>query len=268
MRTIPVLLLIAIISFYACQPTGDKGHHHNLYESVFNPPAEGFNLEASDSIAMALADSVMQASGGRKAWDDTHYVSWNFFGFRTLLWDKYTNWVRLDFPSDSLQALVQIDSLNGKVMKGGKMLEQPDSVQKYLQTAKSIWINDAYWLFMPFKLKDSGVTLKYSGEKMALDSTACPTLKLTFENVGDTPQNKYWVKIDPETYRVKEWSYFSNASDTAPRFTTPWKDYNKYGELWLSGDRGQRQITNIHVMDSLDQQAFKDLSVPIDQLVE
>ena len=88
MRTIPVLLLIAIISFYACQPTSDKGHHHNLYESVFNPPAEGFNLEASDSIAIALADSVMQASGGRKAWDDTHYVSWNFFGFRTLLWDQ------------------------------------------------------------------------------------------------------------------------------------------------------------------------------------
>ncbi|MEJ2086172.1 MAG: hypothetical protein P8Y44_10915, partial [Acidobacteriota bacterium] len=47
-----------------------------------NPPAPGFNAEASDDEAIVIADQVMEALGGRKAWDDTRYLTWNFFGRR------------------------------------------------------------------------------------------------------------------------------------------------------------------------------------------
>ena len=53
-----------------------------------NPPAEGFNAEESSPFAVILADQVMNSMGGRKAWDDTNVLYWNFFGARTLLWDK------------------------------------------------------------------------------------------------------------------------------------------------------------------------------------
>ena len=50
--------------------------------SIFaqNPPAKGFNAAGSDAKAVAIADQVMEAMGGRKAWDATRYITWNFLG--------------------------------------------------------------------------------------------------------------------------------------------------------------------------------------------
>ena len=31
--------------------------------------------------------------------------------------------------------------------------------------AYAIWVNDTYWLLMPYKMKDPGVTLAYDGEE-------------------------------------------------------------------------------------------------------
>jgi hypothetical protein len=57
-------------------------------KKITNPAAEGFNESASDAKAIAIADEVMQAMGGRKAWDKTRYLSWKFFSFRQLTWDR------------------------------------------------------------------------------------------------------------------------------------------------------------------------------------
>lgn len=240
---------------FACQPAGDTATEKNT-TTTGNPPAEGFNAAASDEQAVAIADSVMQAVGGRQAWDNTRYFGWNFFGARELIWDKQTGRVRIQMSNDSTVYLINVQSDTGRVMLDGELIEHPDSLAKYVQRGKSIWINDSYWLFMPFKLKDSGVTLKYQGQDTISDAQQAHILQLTFENVGDTPQNKYRVFVDQEDYLVKQWQFFRNASDEEPAFTTPWQDYRQYGDLLLSGDRGQRQITNIHVYESLPDRVF------------
>jgi len=37
-----------------------------------NPAADGFNESGSDAKAIAIADEVMKAMGGRMAWDNNH----------------------------------------------------------------------------------------------------------------------------------------------------------------------------------------------------
>ena len=45
---------------------------------------------------------------------------------------------------------------------------------------------------MPFKLKNSGVTLKYLGDTTATkDGKPADVLQLTFEGMGVTPDNKH-----------------------------------------------------------------------------
>ena len=61
-----------------------------------NPPAEGFDIEGSSPVAVIFADQVMNSMGGREKWDNTNVLYWNFFGARTLLWDKANNRVRVD----------------------------------------------------------------------------------------------------------------------------------------------------------------------------
>jgi plasmid maintenance system killer protein len=221
-----------------------------------NPPAAGFNAAGSDERAIELADDVMLAMGGRKAWDQTRYLAWNFFGSREWLWDKWTGDVRVDFLRRDLKIRMNVNRQEGQVMKDGVLLDHPDSLQKYLKLGTSVWINDSYWLVMPFKLKDSGVTLKYLRQDTTLARQQADVIQLTFEAVGDTPQNKYEVWIDQSSKLVAQWAYFSNNTDTLARFTLPWGNYQKHGNILLSDDRGERDLSNVRVVGTVPQNAF------------
>lgn len=221
-----------------------------------NPAALGFNATASDTEAIAIADEVMQAMGGRTAYDNTRYLQWTFFGRRTLLWDKWTGRVRIDFTESDEVYLVDIHTGNGKIYRDGAYLNQPDSLAKYTARAKSIWINDAYWLVMPYKLKDSGVTLKYLGTEGSTDSLQ-HQLQLTFVAVGDTPDNKYIVLVDDDSKLVSEWRFYEHFDDEKARFSTPWAEYQTYGNILLSGDRGRAKLTNIGVFNTIPDRVFE-----------
>ncbi|MGB3588676.1 MAG: DUF6503 family protein [Tunicatimonas sp.] len=255
--------LLAPFLFIACQPGQTSEEQTTEINGAglayANPPADGFNEAGSDEKAIAIADSVMQAMGGRKAWDTTHYVAWNFFGSRSLLWDKQSGDVRIEVPRDSAIYLINVNSDKGKVAMGGKEITNADSVAKFVEQGKSIWINDSYWLFMPFKLKDSGVTLTYAGEDTIQGGDRAEVLELRFENVGVTPQNKYRVYVDPTDYMVEQWAYYPTVEMDTPRFITPWAEYEKYGSIMLGGDRGERDITDIEVMESVPEGTFSDL---------
>ncbi len=226
-----------------------------------NPPADGFNGEASSPIAVILADKVMNAMGGRPAWDRTRYISWNFFGSRKLLWDKQTGNVRIDNLRDDRIVLININDDTGKVFKNGMEQTDPDSISTYLDWGKKVWINDSYWLVMPFKLKDSGVTLNYVGESQTLVGEVSEKIRLTFEEVGVTPQNAYDIWVSSESNLVKQWAYYPNATDTMPRWTLPWDNYQKMGEILLSDDRGDRDLSDVQVLESVPDGIFSSFEV-------
>lgn len=236
-----IVFCLCIVAMVAC---ATKQENADAPGEV-NPPAEGFNLGGSDPAAVELADSVMAAMGGRKNWDLTRYISWNFFGRRDLVWDKYTGRVRIDSPGDSIVYLVNVNTGEGRVRIKGSEL-QGDTLKKMLDIAKKIWINDSYWLVMPFKLKDTGVTLKYLGEDEFQSGEKCNIVELTFDKVGVTPQNKYRVYIDISDNLIKQWAYFASAEQDSASFTRPWDNYKRYGQILLSADRsdggGPKQV--------------------------
>ena len=241
-------LFILIGSLTGCQ---------TLKEAEENPPAPGFDLAASDSLAMSLADQVMIASGGRKAWDKTRYLSWNFFGRRNLIWDKHRGRVRIEIPKDSTLFLVNVNTLNGKASIKGKEILNKDSLQILMKKAQSIWINDSYWLVMPFKLKDTGVSLKYDGVETLPNGKLSNVLKITFSNVGDTPENMYRVFVDPQDSLIKQWSYYKDAKQDTANFTLPWDNYQPYGQILLSADRSDgKGPKNVRVYETLPDEIF------------
>ncbi len=254
-------LLIAI----SCKPKTQQ--EPEVVQTVIeynNPPAEGFDLDGSNPIAILLADQVMNAMGGREKWDKTSCIFWNFFDARTLLWDKANNRVRVDYLKEDLSVALDMNTMKGKVWKNGTELPE-DSLQTYFQNAKSAWINDSYWLVMPFKLKDSGVTLSYLREDTTQAGEKSDVLGLTFKGVGDTPQNAYEVWVNIESRLITQWAYFSDALNETPNFVLPWQNYVNYDGLLLSGDRGGRQLTQIKVLPAAPDEAFrnKDWQKPI-----
>ncbi|MEX2235817.1 MAG: hypothetical protein WD824_26910 [Cyclobacteriaceae bacterium] len=242
----------ALLTISCQQENEEKELHAN------NPPAPGFDLANSDPAAVELADSIMAAMGGRKNWDQTRFISWNF-GRRELVWDKTEGNVRIESIPDSTTYLVNINSLKGRVRIKEQELTEPDSLQKMLERAKSIWINDSYWLLMPFKLKDTGVTLKYLGEDTIAAGLNCNVLELTFKNVGDTPENKYRVYVDLHDNLVKQWAYYKVATQDSASQIRPWDNYKRYGDILLSADRSDnRGPRNVRVDEKLSAEVFTE----------
>lgn len=259
-RAIFLPLLLGLLFFTGCKSADNNTVDENAPEFVEynNPPAEGFNAEGSDAIAILLADQVMNAMGGREKWDNTNVIYWNFLGNRTLLWDKQNNRVRVDIPSREVTIALNMDDMTGKVWKSGEELTSPDSLSKYLEQGHRMWINDSYWLVMPFKLKDSGVTLKYLREDTTMVGESADVLGLTFEEVGVTPQNGYEVWVDTDDRLIRQWAFFRDASQDEPNFVLPWTDYKNYDGLLLSGERGDRDLTEIKVLDEVPRGAFEN----------
>jgi hypothetical protein len=254
------ILSICMILISCSKKSADSAKDENTnveVETFENYPAEGFDVEGSNFNAIVIADRVMNAMGGRKAWDETRYITWNFFESRKLLWDKWTGDVRVEYLQSDLKIIVNIHDLKGKVLKDGLDMTNPDSLSQYLTRGKNNWINDSYWLFMPYKLKDTGVTLSFLEEDSTMAGKKAYLLELTFKDVGVTPDNYYKVWVDEETNLVSQWAFYRTHGMIEPNFVNPWEDYNRYGKILLSGSRGKRKLTDIKVLESIPDHAFK-----------
>ena len=204
-------------------------------EKEINPAAQGFNLEGSDQKAMDIADEVMEAMGGRTAWNNTSELKWTFFGNRQHHWNKAAKTAKIYSPRSDISIELNLDDKTGTASRGSHVFTKADSLDYFLERGMGWWINDSYWLVMPFKLKDSGVTLKYVGKDTTQIGRNSDVLELTFADVGVTPDNKYLVYVDDSSRLVTQWDFYTNYQDSLPRFQSPWKDYKKYGDILLSG---------------------------------
>ena len=256
MKNIYAPLIVALIG-WACQ--SQPGQEDDPY---YNPPAEGFNAAESDPAAIELADSIMVAVGGRKNWDATRFISWNFFGARDLVWDKKEGRVRIESNRDSTIYLLNLTTMEGKVQVKGQELTQADSLAKMLDKAKRIWINDSYWLVMPFKLRDPGVTLNYLGHDTTQSGEQAEVIQLQFAGVGVTPDNKYHIWIGHQPKEVLQWAYYRSSQDTLPGFTLSWTNYQRFDPtgIVLSSGRGEREMGDIRVYTELPEDVFNSVT--------
>jgi hypothetical protein len=166
----------------------------------------------TDAVAQRLAGEVMKASGSEN-WPSVRRIVFTFNveqDGKTLLSAKH-DW-DVAKCSDTVQwkdKKVTIDLKDPPTSGDGK-----DAYQR--------WVNDTYWLLMPLKLKDEGVTLT---------SPAPNVLHLSFRSVGLSPGDQYDVYVDPTTHLPVKWDYMP-APDK--KTTGTWEDYMTSGGLTLS----------------------------------
>jgi hypothetical protein len=200
---------------------------------------------ASDPKAIAVAERVMQALGGADAWNSTRYLRFDFAverGGKTLVrrahtWDKWSGRYRVeakDKDGKDLVVTMNLNSKQGSASLGGTPLAG-DALKKALDDAYAMWVNDSYWLLMPYKLRDPGVSLAYVGEKKKGPDT-WDEIALSFDNVGLTPKDKYWVFVNRATGLVDRWEFVLKGEKTPPSLFE-WKGWKSYGKIRLADDR-------------------------------
>jgi hypothetical protein len=198
--------------------------------------------------------------GGQKNYNATHFIQWDFLN-RRLFWDKFTGDVRIEDAKAKLVALVNLNTLKGKVYQNGILVKDQKKANEFLVQARDWWINDSYWLVMPWKLQDPGVNLTYVKEGQLADGKKADILQLTFNAVGVTPNNKYWLYVDKQDHLIKQWAHYKNFNDKTPLFIKPWNNYQKAGAILLSYNRPNEAVgpTNVIVKSNMNTAIFKSL---------
>ncbi|NGY37083.1 hypothetical protein FQU23_006095 [Flavobacterium sp. XN-5] len=216
--------------------------------------------QSNDKKANAIVKEMLTAMGGMKNYNSTQFIQWDFVN-RKLSWDKWTGDVRVENPAAKQVILVNINTLKGKVYENGALVKDQDKAKELLEKGKNWWINDSYWLVMPWKLQDPGVSLTYVKTAKLPNGKTADILQLTFSAVGVTPENKYWLYVDKEDHLIKQWAYYKNFNDAEPKFLKPWNNYQKVGNILLSFDRPNEEVgpKNVVVKTNLDSSIFTDL---------
>jgi hypothetical protein len=242
--------------------------------------ADAFDPARSDPRAIAVADLVIQALGGQKAWDSTHYIRFAFVvekdgkevARRAHLWDRFSGRLRFentDKQGRSYVVLMNVGTREGAAYRGGAPVAEAES-KPLVEGAYEAWVNDTYWLLMPYKMKDPGVRLAYAGE-VRENGQVYDRILLSFDHVGLTPGDRYWAHVNRATHIMDRWEYILQDDPPAgPPTIWDWKNWTRYGSILLSPEKVMRRdgaaVRILHpgleVPDSVPDAAFTSPAPP------
>jgi hypothetical protein len=225
--------------------------------------------DRKDPKAVEVAEALRQALGGDDAWQKAHFVRFDFIvtqGRATLvnrshLWDKWTG--RYRYEERLKNGRVKVVLFNtatkkGQVLLGGTPVPEGPA-RKELEDAYAAYINDMWWLAMPWKWMDPGVNLKYLGVKKRGQETD-DEVELTFNHVGLTPGDLYHAFVSRQSHLMTHWDYVLQSHEKG---SWDWE----YGETHgmklarnhISSD-GKTSISMgvVRVLDAVDDAFFTD----------
>lgn len=242
-RSIAFALVFTVLSLLlGCQPDAIEPLTNNDAEmpSAEMPSAdargEAAVLPVLETYADTVAMRVYDASGGPAAWEALPYLRFTFSVLRQTersrvfrhIWNRRTGDYRLELPGPANEpyvALFNVNTREGQVYWQGRAIDSVE-MAKQLAEAYRRFTNDTYWLLAPFKLFDPGVHRAYVPDS---SDAMHDVLHLTFDDVGMTPGDQYWLYVDKETGRLAQWSYVLQdyAPGTPPR-SFVWEDYEEH----------------------------------------
>lgn len=216
-----------------------------------------------------IAEQMMAAMGGTDRWNHAHFVRYDFIvsaGGKTVadrahLWDKMTGRYRLESKTKDGKASVALFNAadqKGSAYVDGKKLEGAEAA-KALKDAYGTFINDMYWLSMPWKWMDQGVNLKAAGQK-PLNGQTYDVVELTFGKVGLTPGDRYQAYVSPKSHLMEHWEYVLQSGNKG---SWDW-EYTTTGGVTLAKNHksadGKMTIGmgDVKVTDQADEASFTD----------
>jgi hypothetical protein len=229
----------------------------------------------ADPKAAAIARSFDDAMGGLDKWEAVPYVRFDFVvvkegkevaRFRHW-WDKRRGMDRVEGPDDKgrvVGAIVNLSNRTGKSFTAGLVDKDSSDINAHVQNGYERWVNDSYWLMMPFKLRDPGTNLKYSGVKKGSKGEEWDVLELTFDpGVGLTPKDHYWLYVNRKTHLMDKWEFLLQDMKPPAQVAT-WEGWEKFGPVRLStAHRFDRKTTelrfeNVALPATMDESIFAD----------
>jgi hypothetical protein len=204
-------------------------------------PAGGAPATVIDAKSLPLVDTLIHAIGGAEAWRRLPALRFDFVALRESKeivrrrhwWDKANSRCRVEWTDErgrAVCAVVNLADRTGRSCTAG--VPDVDSLRsEHVEEAYGMWVNDTYWLVMPFKLHDEGVRISYD-RREARPEGEYDVLALSFTGVGLTPEDRYWLFLNRKTHRIDRWEYVLQDQKPPPQAAT-WDDWRRVGPVML-----------------------------------
>ena len=224
MRSTFFLFLLLILTIFSCTNSATTEQAvEPVKRSVFQP--------------VSLADSIAYAHGF-EYWQDVQQIDFRFdidISGETKLQREWS-W----FPkTDSV-----IRTLNGV----SKSIIRNTSIDEAQLKLDSEFINDSYWLLMPYYLvwSQKGYTANIERQVSSpLSEESRTRLTIQYNNKdGYTPGDAYDLYID-STYQLKEW-VFRRGGQFEETMVMDWSDYRTIENLVLPADHRGLDVLRIY----------------------
>lgn len=226
--------------------------------------------QATPSADEVAARTIAMLGGS--AWEKARYIAFTFDVERDgktvasfpQRWDRFTGDYRVagtDQSGANFVIVMNVNTKQGKAWKNGEAVADPAEM---LTTGYRRFINDTYWLLMPLKSMDPGVHREYAGAKNDDCGNSWDVVRLSFDNVGLTPGDQYWMWVNRNTGLVDQWHMkLQSAKPEDQPAVIDFRDFRRIGGLLLSTRRevrGKSQVIHlddITVSETVPVDAFK-----------
>jgi hypothetical protein len=240
--------------------------------------AEG---EQRDPKAIEVARTMMQGMGGEEAWNAVHFVRFDFkvtHGGKLVadnahLWDRKDGRYRLEHTTKDGKRQVVLFRIgdyernkSGEAYLDGKKMEG-DAARKVVDDAYGSYINDTWWLCMPWKWLATGVNLKYLGPQKHGGAPA-DVVELTFGRVGLTPGDMYHAFVSQKSHLMTYWEYTLQSKEKGA-WDWQYGDYKgvKLASNHVSSDHKETiNMGPVRILDAVEDGFFADASKGLDGL--
>ncbi|MUH37971.1 hypothetical protein D9O36_19130 [Zobellia amurskyensis] len=213
----------------------------------------------------SLLDKCINAHGGIKKWKSFTGISYNLEENGKTVY-QLTNIKdrRAYLKSDDYEV-----GFDGKVAWA-----KPDASKIPGKSAAFYYNLDFYFLGVPFLLKDPGVVATDEGASV-INGENYETLKITFgSEVGLSPEDVYYLYLDPETFRLEILTYSVSYFDKKNAQINSAKTYSEYQEVqglmmptelenfaWEDGELGEstnhvRHFSDIRFLDKIPDESI------------
>ncbi len=175
------------------------------------------NMEQPISVDLPIANKIANAHGF-ETWKNVSEVAFTFAKKRQWIWKPKTHDITLITRTDTI-------SYNKKTV---------DSLP--LGTDKA-FINDKFWLLIPFQLLwDKGTTISEPIKaKAPVSKKNMNKITVSYaDNVGYTPGDAYDIFFEND-YIIKEW-IFRRGNGTAPSLINTFENYQDFNGIKIAQD--------------------------------
>jgi hypothetical protein len=227
---------------------------------------------AIDANSAPLVDALLAALGGIPAWNGLPAIRFDFVVQqkgkdvmrRRHWWDKARSRCRVEWTDSDgrvVAADVNLMTRKGRSCTAG-VADTDTLLAKHVEDAYAMWVNDSYWLAMPFKLHDPGVRIEYD-RRVKRPEGEYDVLALSFAGVGLTPQDHYWLYLNRATHRLDRWEYLLQGHKPPPQ-AAQWSDWQPVGPVRVpmvrlfDGKAVNLRFENVAAPPSFDERLLTD----------